>query len=277
MAKASAGKKKKKEKARKVSSSKAKTEGTERSRAKPKSGPASARKPAAKPTTAAKAKKRAAATAKGMKRVTKTAKVPTKGKKKMAVEEIKRLVLEEAAPEPEQPPRLLSESKRTQAALGQLEKAIKFIHQRDFSKANAEFEALIENYPGEPEIVASARRYQSICERESRKPRKAPASSDQVYSLAIMEHNRGAYDKAIGLFRDLLAKQPEADFVHYSIAASFARKGSIPEAIGSLKRAIELNSDNRIYAKNESDFSSLHNNRDFADLVGMNPIESGEP
>ena len=59
-------------------------------------------------------------------------------------------------PPPEKPPRLLSESKHTSAALALLEKGIRFIYQKEFKKARQEFEAIAAHHPGEAEIIKNA-------------------------------------------------------------------------------------------------------------------------
>jgi tetratricopeptide (TPR) repeat protein len=86
-----------------------------------------------------------------------------------------------------------------------------------------------------------------------------------------MEHNRGNFEAAISYFRQSLEKNREAEYIYYSLAASLAQKGEAAEAIQVLRRAIELNDDNQIYAKNDQDFASLHPSKEFADLVGMTP------
>ena len=72
-------------------------------------------------------------------------------------------------------------------------------------------------------------------------------------------------------FRQSLEKNKNADYVYYSLAASQALKNDVNAAVDSLRRAIELNEDNRVYAKNDPDFDPLHAQKDFTDLVGMNP------
>jgi len=94
-------------------------------------------------------------------------------------------------------------------------------------------------------------------------------SNDQLYTLGVMEHNRGNYDGAISYFEQLLANHPNADYIYYSLAASKARKNEIAEAIQNLRKAIDLNEDNRVYAKNDPDFAPLHVEREFVDLVGL--------
>ncbi len=179
-------------------------------------------------------------------------------------------------PPPEPAPPLLRESKSTAAALARLEKGIKALYQKDFKKSRAELNSLLEDYPGETEILARARTYLQICAREEAAHKKPTITNDQLYSLGVMEHNRGNYEGALSYFHQSLSQRPEADFIHYSIASSLAMKGDALEAIQALRKAIELDEDNRIYAKNDSDFLSLHVHKEFTDLVGLTPSSAGD-
>jgi len=164
---------------------------------------------------------------------------------------------------------LLRRTKTTDSALSQLEKGIEFIHRKDFKKAISELQSLIGKFPNEAAIVASARSYIEICRRREAHQKKAPATHSQSYALGVMEHNKTNYDKAIGYFRQSLEKYPNADYIYYSIAASLALKGDVSEAIENLRKAVELNIDSRVHAKNDPDFASLENNREFMELIGV--------
>ncbi len=176
----------------------------------------------------------------------------------------------------EEPPRLLRETKSTTAALGMLERAIKFIYHKEFKKARIELHSLIESYTAEQEILARARTYLQICDREEASHKKPVIGNDQLYTLGVMEHNRGNYENAINYFRQSLEKHSDSDHIYYSLAASLALKGDIEEAIRNLQKAVEINEENRIYAKNDVDFQPLHGQKEFCDLIGVNqPVTSG--
>jgi len=175
----------------------------------------------------------------------------------------------------EEQPRLLRETKTTTAALNLLEKAIKLIYQKELRKARAELRMLVDGYPAEQEILARARTYLQICDREEAAHKRPVIANDQLYALGVMEHNRGDYDRAIQYFRQHLDKNPSSDHIYYSLAASFAVKGDTAEAVRHLQKAVELNEENRIFAKNDSDFSSLHGRKEFSDLVGWWPPAGG--
>jgi tetratricopeptide (TPR) repeat protein len=165
--------------------------------------------------------------------------------------------------------RLIRETKATTAALMLLEKGIEFIYKKDFHKARNELKELLKSYPAETEILARARSYIQICDREESSQKKPAIDTEQLYALGVVEHNKANYDTAISCFRKMLENHPKADYIYYSVAASLAMKGNIIEAIENLRKAIELNEDSRIYAKNDSDFSSLLSEKEFAELVGI--------
>lgn len=193
---------------------------------------------------------------------------------KPAEAEVKKASPIKSLPEPS---RLLRDTKATSAALGLLEKGIKLIFQKEFKKARIEFKTLIETYPVEAEILARARTYMQICDREQASHKKPVIATDQLYTLGVMEHNRGDYMNAVSYFRHSLEKNPKSDHIYYSLAASFAMKGDTAQALLNLQKAIELNEENRVYAKNDSDFTSLHGEKEFGELVGWSqPAASGQ-
>jgi len=168
------------------------------------------------------------------------------------------------------PSQLLRRTKTTDSALAQLGKGIELINRKDFKKAVAELQSLIEKYKNETEITASARSYLDICRRGEARQKKTPAAAqNQTYAMGVMEHNRTNYDKAIAYFRQSLEIYPRADYIYYSLSASLALKGDVPSAVDNLRKAVELNRDSLIHAKNDPDFAPLENNREFLDLIGV--------
>ncbi len=174
-------------------------------------------------------------------------------------------------------PRLLRQTKTTSAALALLEKGIQLIFQKEFKKARAELKSLLETYPGELDILARARSYIQICEREEAAQKKQAISMDQLYTLGVLEHNKANYDVAISYFLQSLQNHPDADYIYYSVAASQAMKGSLAESLENLRKAVELNEDSRVYAKNDADFAALQTKKEFAELVGISQPPDTEP
>jgi tetratricopeptide (TPR) repeat protein len=174
-----------------------------------------------------------------------------------------------------EPVRLLRETKATTAALSMLERGIKLIYQKDFKRARTELKLLMESYPGETEILAGARTYLQICAREEAAHRKPVVANDELYAMGVVEHNRADYAKALSYFSQSLEKHQDSDHIYYSLAATLAMKGDRADALRNLRKAIELNEENRVFAKNDSDFTPLHSEKEFLDLIGSSqPVRS---
>ncbi|MDR0841800.1 MAG: tetratricopeptide repeat protein [Acidobacteriota bacterium] len=178
---------------------------------------------------------------------------------------------EEASREASQ---ILRRTKTTGSALTHLEKGIELLYKKDLKKAQAELQSLIDNHPNDIEISVRARSYLDICKREESRQKKTTATADQFYALGVMEHNKANYDKAVTYFRQSLEKHPKADYIYYSIAASLARKGAHAESIETLRKAVTLNEDSRVHAKNDPDFLELGGYGDFQRLVGAGAFAS---
>jgi tetratricopeptide (TPR) repeat protein len=194
----------------------------------------------------------------------------------MEVESRKASLKTDITPSFDAPARLLRQTKSTTAALTHLEKGIEYIFQKDFKKARIELKNLLENHPGELEIIARAQSYLQICDREEANHKIAVPTSDQMYTLGVMEHNKADYNKAIFYFNQALEKHPNADYIYYSIAASLALKGELSESVKNLRKAVGLNEDSRIHAKNDPDFAILETHKEFIELVGLNVISAME-
>jgi tetratricopeptide (TPR) repeat protein len=182
-----------------------------------------------------------------------------------------------AAPPVEVSPHLLRQTKTTSAALVLLEKGIGYISRKEFKKARGELRTLVETYPGELDILSRARSYLQICDRLEAAQKKPAITADQLYALGVLEHNKTNYDKAVSYFIQSIENHPDADYIYYSVAASLAMKGNLLESLKNLRKAVELNEDSRIYAKNDSDFAALQTQKEFQELVGLNPTTAPEP
>lgn len=166
---------------------------------------------------------------------------------------------------------LLRQTKTTTTALSHLGKGIEHIYKKDFKKARNEFTTLVRSFPEETEILARARSYLQICNREEKAQSKPEIAQDQLYTLGILEHNKANYDAAIAYFQQALNNHPDADYIYYSIAASLAMKGDRQASLEYLRKAVELNEDSRIYARNDDDFSEFETDEEFAKLLGISP------
>jgi tetratricopeptide (TPR) repeat protein len=255
----------------KAKSTAAKPKATRASAAKPAARKtaakvAAARKTAAKPKVAAKTKRpapkpaarKAASTAKkvDVSRVKKTQKLA-------AVRAVR--PTQTPPPPPRQP--TVDES----AALGAFERAHKEFVRGRFAEARNQFRILVDKYSQVSEVAARARTYLAIAESRLRTESMLPRDADSLYDRGVIELNRGEYVAAQEMFERALKREPEAAHIHYGLAATRARLGSIDLALESLQRALAIQPNLRVRAQHDHDLNPLRNDPDFDRLIFSNP------
>lgn len=236
-------------------------------RPKARAASKSATKPAAK-------RKVAAAKAKPIKKVQKKAapkKVESSRQKKVTAPRVKKTQKLAAVraprpvtvtpPVPRQP--TIDES----AALRVFETAHKEFTRGHFGEARNQFRALLDKYSQVSEVAARARTYLAIAEARLRTESMLPRDADSLYDRGVIELNRGEYVAAQEMFERALKREPEAAHIHYSLAATRARLGSVDLALQSLSRALDLQPNLRVRAQHDQDLTSLRNDPDFDRLV----------
>lgn len=169
----------------------------------------------------------------------------------------------QSAPQP--PPR--QPTRDEAAALRAFERAHKEFARGRFNEARSQFRDLIEKYPGASEVTARARTYLAVAEARLRTEISLPRDADSLYDRGVIELNRGEYVAAQEMFERALKREPEAAHIHYGLAATRARLGSIDSALESLQRALDLQPNLRVRAQHDHDLTVLRNDPDFERLV----------
>jgi tetratricopeptide (TPR) repeat protein len=251
---------------------------------------AKAAKPKAKRATAAKtasrkpAKLRAGAKTAKTTKASKARKAPKKlasrktaPAKKTTVSRVKktqkvaavRAVRPRPAPPTAPPPRLPTQDES--AALAAFERAHKEFVRGRFAEARNQFRILLDKFSQVSEVAARARTYLAIAESRLRTESMLPRDADSLYDRGVIELNRGEYVAAQEMFERALKREPEAAHIHYGLAATRARLGSIDLALESLQRALNLQPNLRVRAQHDHDLNPLRNDPDFDRLIFSNP------
>ena len=249
-----------------------------KSSTKPKAKRATAAKPTARKPVKTRAVKKGAAKAKAAVKARRTAPKPLARKataKKLAVtSRVKktqkvaavRAVRPTPAPPPPRPP-----TQDESAALVAFERAHKEFARGRFAEARNQFRILVEKYSQVAEVAARARTYLAIAESRLRTESILPRDADSLYDRGVIELNRGEYVAAQEMFERALKREPEAAHIHYGLAATRARLGSIDLALESLQRALDLQPNLRVRAQHDHDLNPLRNDPDFDRLIFSNP------
>jgi len=250
-------------KAKPVSKAKAKRATTAKPHARKSVKLRSAKKTAAKPKVAVKTKK---AAPKPVARKVAAKKPPVSRVKKTQKLAAVRAVRPTPAPPPPRPP-----TQDESAALLAFERAHKEFARGRFAEARNQFRILVDKYSQVAEVAARARTYLAIAESRLRTESILPRDADSLYDRGVIELNRGEYVAAQEMFERALKREPEAAHIHYGLAATRARLGSIDLALESLQKALNLQPNLRVRAQHDHDLNPLRNDPDFDRLIFSQP------
>ncbi|HEX7255913.1 MAG TPA: tetratricopeptide repeat protein [Gaiellaceae bacterium] len=78
----------------------------------------------------------------------------------------------------------------------------------------------------------------------------------------------GDHAKAVEILRSVVEEHPDAGIVLYNLACAETLLGEQDEALGHLRRAIELEERFREYARTDEDFDAMRERPEFHELVG---------
>ena len=221
-----------------------------------------AKKAAAKARPAVKARK---AAPKPLARKATPKKVDTRVKKTQKLAAV-RAVRPAPVPPPPRPP-----TQDESAALLAFERAHKEFARGRFAEARNQFRILVDKYSQVSEVAARARTYLAIAESRLRTESILPRDADSLYDRGVIELNRGEYVAAQEMFERALKREPEAAHIHYGLAATRARLGSIDLALESLQKALNLQPNLRVRAQHDHDPNPLRNDSDFDRLIFSQP------
>lgn len=157
------------------------------------------------------------------------------------------------------------------AALAAFERAHKEFVRGRFAESRNQFRILLDKYSQVSEVAARARTYLTISESRLRTESMLPKDADSLYDRGVIELNRGEFVAAQEMFERALKREPEAAHIHYGLAATRARLGSIDLALESLQRAVNLQPNLRLRAQHDHDLNPLRNDPDFDRLIFSNP------
>jgi tetratricopeptide (TPR) repeat protein len=244
-----------------------------KSSSKPKAKRATAKttaRKAARPTAAKKTAAKSRPAVKTKKAAPKTAARKAPPKKVATVSRVKTTQKQAAVrairPTPTPPtarPPTVDES----AALLAFERAHKEFVRGRFAEARNQFRILLDKYSQVSEVAARARTYLAIAESRLRTESILPRDADSLYDRGVIELNRGEYVAAQEMFERALKREPEAAHIHYGLAATRARLGSIDLALESLQKALDLKPSLRVQAQHDHDLYPLRNDPDFDRLI----------
>jgi tetratricopeptide (TPR) repeat protein len=148
-------------------------------------------------------------------------------------------------------------------AVALYEEGLQALQRRDYSRAIARLRSVLSSYPEEKELHERVRLYINVCERQSTPREASPRNAEERVYAATLAVNAGNYDTALEHLRAVTAEDPRNDHASYMLAVVHALRGDLDGAMPHLVRAIELNPENRVLARQDPDLESLRRQEGF--------------
>ena len=127
--------------------------------------------------------------------------------------------------------------------------------------------AVIDTYPEERELHERGRLYLQICERETEPPQSSPHTPEERLYAATLALNAGRYGDALDQLHRVAAEDQNNDHVEYMLAVAYALRREPGPAVAHVRRAIELNPENRLLARQEADFDTIRDDQDLKQVL----------
>lgn len=150
-----------------------------------------------------------------------------------------------------------------QKALAAYGQAVKEFRKGDPQKAAELFDAFIEKYPAEKEVVDRARTYLALTRRASKKDMAPPKTFDDHCRQGVARINMGDYEAAVKVLEKALDFKENEGLVHYLLADARCLMGQADAAMDELKKAIQKDKAYSVLAQNEPDFEALWDDKKF--------------
>jgi tetratricopeptide (TPR) repeat protein len=142
-------------------------------------------------------------------------------------------------------------------AVEMYERGVRALQLRQYDRAALALRAVLSGFPDEKELQERARVYLSICERQAGGAGVRPRSFEERVNAATVLINRGAFDDGMRMLRDLESENPQSDHVQYLFTVAFTSMGDVDKALTHLRRAVELNPENRFLSTSDADLEPL--------------------
>jgi tetratricopeptide (TPR) repeat protein len=154
-------------------------------------------------------------------------------------------------------PAAISRSSTYADAVTLYERGVEALQRHDYAAAARLLQGVIERYPEERELHERVRLYLKVCERQTGGPAPGPRTLEERLNAATVALNAGEYGRASEYLRAVHQEDPENDYAQYMLAVVHSATGNGEAAVQHLRRAIELNPENRALARHDPDFEAV--------------------
>lgn len=160
-----------------------------------------------------------------------------------------------AAPPP--PPPLATPKPPAADAVAAFEQGMADLQRHNYAAAKTIFQTLLDKFPSEGFLTDRSRVYLQLAERELQRRPASSGSVEERLTAATAALNNNDDAEAGRLAESAYRDQPSADLAVYLMAIVAARQGRTTDALAHIKKAIEINPDSRVQARQDEEFDIL--------------------
>lgn len=152
-------------------------------------------------------------------------------------------------------------------AVATYERGLQALQSRQYDKASALLQSVIDLYADEKELHERARLYLNVALRHSRPLDPTPQSVEERVYAATLQVNSGRLDEALATLSALERDVPDHDYAQFMLAIVQLNRGEPDEALRHLVRAVELNPENRLGALQDTELAPLREQPGFRTAI----------
>jgi tetratricopeptide (TPR) repeat protein len=156
-------------------------------------------------------------------------------------------------------------------AVSLYERGMQALQAKRYREASETLKAVIARFPEEKELHERAQLYIRVCERQLTPLDSTPKTPEEQVYAATLAINSGQVDRAIALLSAALQRDSENDPAEYMLGVAFSLKGDVGAALVHIKRALELNPDNRELVRKEPDLDAVRQTEDIRAILAAPP------
>ena len=164
-----------------------------------------------------------------------------------------------------QPKRSLSDDPHFAQAVQNYEAGLRALQERKFEKAKGLFQKVVAS--DSRELADRAGVHLNTCNQHLDRAANTFKTVEEHFDYAISLMNLGDYIAAREHLDKLIKQAPQADYVHYGLAALACLTARYEDSLRHLDDAIRLNPNLRYQARNDSDFQNLTEDPRFTELL----------
>jgi tetratricopeptide (TPR) repeat protein len=156
-------------------------------------------------------------------------------------------------------------------AVSLYERGMQALQAKRYREAADTLKSVIARFPEEKELHERAHLYIRVCERQLTPLDSTPKTPEERVYAATLAINAGQVDRAIALLSAAIQQDSENDPAEYMLGVALSLKGDLGAALSHIKRALELNPENRELVRKEPDLDAVRQTEEIRAILAAPP------